>query len=315
MRRSTLRTRLVPTLASGLSYVDLEFLGRRHAIATVVVHASGGVALIDPGPTTSLSTLERRLREQGIRLEDVTHILLTHIHLDHAGVTGTLVRRHPSLRVLVHERGAPHLVDPAKLLQSAGRLYGDQMERLWGEVLAVPAANLVVLAGGEVVEAGGRRFDVAYTPGHASHHVSYFDASSGVAFAGDTAGVSIDGGYVLPPTPPPDINPELWAASVARIEQWSPSTLFMTHFGPAASVRPHLHSLLTHLDTISRLARESLEGPGTDEDRHARFLDALRLELRREMSEAQALVYEAASPLGLMWFGLARYWRKRGDGA
>jgi hypothetical protein len=133
-----------------------------------------------------------------------------------------------------------------------------------------------------------------------------------VAFAGDTAGVSIDGGYVLPPTPPPDIDPELWAASVARIGHWSPSTLFMTHFGPAASVRPHLHALLAHLDTISRLARESLDGPGTDEDRHARFLDALRLELRREMSEAQALVYEAASPLGLMWFGLARYWRKRG---
>jgi glyoxylase-like metal-dependent hydrolase (beta-lactamase superfamily II) len=301
------------TLAAGLSFIDLAFLGRRHAIATAVVQGAGGVALVDPGPASCLETLERSLGQQGIGLGDVTQILLTHIHLDHAGATGTLVRRHPGMKVLVHDRGAPHLVDPAKLLQSATRLYGDRMDRLWGEVLPVPAANVVSLSGGETIDAGGRRFQVAYTPGHASHHVSYFDASSGVVFAGDTAGVSIDGGYVLPPTPPPDIDPELWAASVARIERWSPQTLFMTHFGPAASVRPHLQSLLAHLDTISRLVRDTLDGDGTDEDRQARFLNALRLELRREMTEAQALVYEAASPLGLMWSGLARYWRKRTD--
>ncbi len=301
----------VVTLAAGLSFVDLEFLGRRRAIATVVVQGAGGVALVDPGPSTCLARLESSLQQRGIGLHDVTHILLTHIHLDHAGVTGTLVRRFPGLTVLVHERGAVHLVDPTKLLKSATRLYGDRMDRLWGDVLPVPAGNVVTLAGGETVEAGGRRFDVAYTPGHASHHVSYFDPSSGVVFAGDTAGVSIDGGYVLPPTPPPDIDPALWASSVARIERWSPHTLFMTHFGPAESVRPHLQSLLSNLETISRLVRTSLQEPGTDETRQARFLDALRLELRREMTEAQALVYEAASPLGLMWLGLARHWRKQ----
>lgn len=299
------------TLSSGLSYIDLDFLGRKHAIATGVVQSAAGVALIDPGPATCLGVLDSALRAQGIGWGDVTTILITHIHLDHAGVTGTLVARHPHLRVHVHQRGAPHLVDPAKLMQSAGRLYGNQMERLWGEVLPVPSGNLVVLSGGETIEAGGRRFEVAYTPGHASHHVSYFDPSSGVAFVGDTAAVSIDGGYVLPPTPPPDIDVELWTSSAARIEQWSPSTLFMTHFGPAASVRPHLQALVRNLETLSRLVRATLLEEGTDDERQARFLDQLRLELRREMTEVQALAYEAASPLQLMWAGLARYWRKR----
>jgi glyoxylase-like metal-dependent hydrolase (beta-lactamase superfamily II) len=303
----------VLNLTSGLAYIDLEFLGRRHAIATAVVHGAGEVALIDPGPSTSLDVLERRLRESGIGLQDVTHLLLTHIHLDHAGAAGTLVRRYPRLRVLVHERGAPHLVDPSKLMSSATRLYGDRMDRLWGEVLPVPQDNVVTLAGGETIEAGGRRFEIAYTPGHASHHVSFFDAASGIAFVGDTAGVLIDGGYVLPPTPPPDIDLELWSASVARIEQWAPATIFMTHFGPVAAVRPHMQALLSNLQTLASLALTTLREPGDDDQRRARFLDGLRLELRKQMTESQSLTYEAASPLNLMWLGLARYWRKRGE--
>jgi glyoxylase-like metal-dependent hydrolase (beta-lactamase superfamily II) len=314
MLRSTPTARAVLNLASGLAYIDLEFLGRRHAIATGVVHGAGEVALIDPGPTTCLDVLDRRLREAGIGLQDVTHVLLTHIHLDHAGVTGTLVRRYPRLRVLVHERGAPHMADPTKLLSSATRLYGDRMDLLWGDVLAVPQDNLVVLSGGETIDAGGHRFDIAYTPGHASHHVSYFDPASGVAFVGDTAGVLIDGGYILPPTPPPDIDVELWTASVARIEQWAPATIFMTHFGPVASVRPHMQALLANLRTLAGLALDTLRQPGDDEERRATFLDALRLELRKQMTEAQSLAYEAASPLNLMWLGLARYWRKRTEG-
>jgi glyoxylase-like metal-dependent hydrolase (beta-lactamase superfamily II) len=301
----------MPTLTSGLSYIDLEFLGRHHAIATGVVQSAGSVALIDPGPTTCLPVLERELERSGIRLADVTDIVLTHIHLDHAGVTGTLVNRFPALRVHVHERGAPHLVDPAKLLDSATRLYGDQMQRLWGEVRPVAAATVRPLSGGERLLIGGREFAVAYTPGHASHHVSYFDSASGVAFVGDTAGVSVDGGYVLPPTPPPDIDLELWTSSVATIDRWSAATLFLTHFGPVTDVRPHLRALLENLTTVSGLVRDSLAWEGTDADRRARFVDDLRRELRRQMSEAQAMVYEAATPLDLMWLGLARYWRKR----
>jgi glyoxylase-like metal-dependent hydrolase (beta-lactamase superfamily II) len=305
----------VPILASGLSWIDLQFRGTRHAIATGVVQGADGIALIDPGPSTCLAVLEHELQRMGIQFHDVTHILLTHIHLDHAGATGTLVRRYPHLQVLVHERGAPHMADPANLLQSASRLFGDRMDRLWGEVIAVPSKTLTVLSGGETIRAGSRDFNVVYTPGHASHHVSYFDPSSGVAFVGDTAGVCVDGGYVLPPTPPPDIDLELWAQSVARIEAWSPSTLFLTHFGPVVTVRPHLQALLENLSTVSELVQSSLAEPGTDEERRVRFVNELRRELRRKMMEEQALAYERASPLDLLWLGLARYWRKRGVGS
>jgi glyoxylase-like metal-dependent hydrolase (beta-lactamase superfamily II) len=302
----------VPTLAAGLTYIDLQFLGRAHAIATGVIHSPGSVALVDPGPTTCLPVLEAELARQGLRLSDVTQILLTHIHLDHGGATGTILERHPGIRVLVHERGAPHLVDPSKLLDSATRLYGTDMERLWGAVRPVPRESLIRLAGGERVAAGGREFQVAYTPGHASHHVSYFDDSSGVAFVGDTAGVTVDGGYVLPPTPPPDIDLELWKTSIEGIARWGPSTLFLTHFGPVTRVGPHLDELVSNLATVAALVKLSLAEDGTDEDRRARFVDRLRLELQRKMPEAQALTYEAATPLDLMWLGLARYWRKRG---
>lgn len=299
------------TLTHGLSWIDLQFLGRPHAIATAVVHHAGGVALVDPGPSSCLPALTAGLAERGIRMADVTALLLTHIHLDHAGASGSLVQAHPHMRVYVHARGAPHMADPSKLLSSATRLYGDQMDRLWGRFDPVPAANLVVLEGGERVEAAGRVFDVAYTPGHASHHVSYFDASSGAAFVGDTAGVCVDDGWVLPPTPPPDIDLETWRTSLDRIEAWSPDTLFLTHFGPARSVRPHLHSLIEHLDLTAGWVRDSLSEEGTDEERSARFAERLRREMRVHMTDAQLSSYMGAAPFEQLWLGLARYWRKK----
>ena len=292
--------------------MDLNFLGRPHAIATAVIQGGGTLALVDPGPSTCLDALDLGLQRQGFRVRDVTHLLLTHIHLDHAGATGSLVRQHPHIRVLVHERGAPHVIDPEKLLASAARLYGDQMDRLWGEVAAVPARNLTVLRGGERVEAGGRTFEVAYTPGHASHHVSYFDSASGVAFVGDTAGICVDGGYVLPPTPPPDVDLELWRTSVARIDAWAPQTIFITHFGPIHDVRPHLQTLLANLDITSAIVRRLLSEPGTDEEKGRRFAEQLFREMRRQMTDAQLAAYHLAAPLDILWLGLARYWRKKG---
>jgi glyoxylase-like metal-dependent hydrolase (beta-lactamase superfamily II) len=299
-------------LAAGLSYVDLNFLGRPHAIATGIIRGPGAIALVDPGPTTCLVALEEGLQAQGIDLRDLTHLLLTHIHLDHAGATGTIVRRHPHIQVLVHERGATHMVDPQKLLDSATRLYGADMDRLWGDFLAVPASNVRRLQGGERVEVAGRMFEVAYTPGHASHHVSYYDASSGVAFVGDTAGICIDGGYIVPPTPPPDIDIEAWRTSASRIETWQPKTLFLTHFGPSPlPAATHMETLLEHLDTASRLARETLSLPGTDDDRRRRYAEQITRELRREMTEAQMASYALAAPFEMLWDGLARYWRKK----
>ena len=302
-------------LARGMSWIDLKFLDRPHAIATGVIRAEGSVALVDPGPSTCLETLELGLQSYGIGLGDVTHLLLTHIHLDHAGATGTILRRHPAIKVFVHERGAPHVVDPAKLIASASRLYGDQMERLWGTIEPVPESNLLVLSGGEQVEAGGRTLEVAYTPGHASHHLSYFDRPSGVAFVGDTAGVCVDGGYVLPPTPPPDIDIELWHGSVARIEAWAPRTIFLTHFGPIEDPVPHLRTLLENLETMSRIVQKRLAEPEPDDEKGRRFAEDVTRELRRQMSEAQVAAYLAAAPPELLWLGLARYWKKKGTGS
>ena len=302
------------TLANGLSYLDLHFQGLPRVIATAVLHGSGGVALVDPGPSTTLPTLRATLGEAGLAMSDVTALLLTHIHLDHAGATGTLLRENPRLRVYVHEKGAPHLIDPGKLLASATRLYGDAMGRLWGEVAPVPADAIVRLRGEERVSAGGRDLDVAYTPGHASHHVSYFIRDAGVALVGDTAGIClVPDGYVLPPTPPPDIDLEAWAESLARIARWGPDTLFVTHFGPSAPVAPHLSALADHLEHTARLAKESLAQDTSDAAREEWFIDQIRAELRRRMSEADAHAYEVAGRFDLNWRGLARYWRKKGS--
>jgi glyoxylase-like metal-dependent hydrolase (beta-lactamase superfamily II) len=297
-----------------LSYFDLHFRDVSRVIATAVLHGPGGVALIDPGPSTTLGVLRAELERAGISLSDVRALLLTHIHLDHAGATGTLVHEIPGLRVYVHERGVPHLVNPEKLIASAERLYGDDMDRLWGEVRPVPQDALIALQEGERISAGGRELEVAYTPGHASHHVSYFNAETGIAFVGDTAGIRLNpGGYVLPPTPPPDIDLEQWRDSLDRIGRWRPETLFITHFGPQAPFATHLSELVEHLEWTAAIVRSSLAMAGTDADREAWFTDEIRRELRRRTSEADARAYEVAGRFDLSWRGLARYWRKKSE--
>jgi glyoxylase-like metal-dependent hydrolase (beta-lactamase superfamily II) len=299
-------------LAPGISYIDLQFQGTPRVIATAVLSGPGGVALVDPGPSTTLETLEAGLARAGMSIADVTALLITHIHLDHAGAAGTLLHENPKLRVFVHAKGARHLIDPGKLLASATRLYGDDMDRLWGEVRPVPEQALVVLHGGERLEAGGRTLDVACTPGHASHHVSFFARDAGIAFVGDTAGVKVlPDGETLPPTPPPDIDLEAWHDSLARIEQWSPGTLFLTHFGPVDHPATHLAELRDRLHVIGRRVRASLALEGTDQEREARFIDDCRRELRQRLSDQEALVYEMAGRFDLNWRGLARYWRTR----
>jgi glyoxylase-like metal-dependent hydrolase (beta-lactamase superfamily II) len=299
------------TLASGLSYVDLDFLGVPRVIATAVLHGAGGVALVDPGPSSTLPNLRAALARGGIGIGDVTALLLTHIHLDHAGATGTLVHENPRLRVYVHERGAPHMANPQKLLASAARLYGADMDRLWGEFRPVPAASITALAGGERIDAGGRSIEVAYTPGHASHHVSYFSADAGVAFVGDTAGIRRAGAHVLAPTPPPDIDVDAWRGSVARIRQWAPSTLLLTHFGAWDEPNAHLSALLENLQASSALVHDSLAREGSDDDRERWFADQVRRTLRTRMSDEDARGYEVAGRFDLSWRGLARYWRTR----
>lgn len=304
---------MTPVLAAGLDYIDLHFRGRPQIIATAILHGPLGVALVDPGPGTTLDTLTSALENKGIRFGDVRQLLLTHIHLDHAGATGSIVEKHPHIEVLVHARGARHMVDPSKLLASAGRLYGQDMDRLWGEIKPVDASRIRALDGGETITAAGREVKVEYTPGHASHHVSYFDTASRVAFVGDTAGIRRgSGAYVMPPTPPPDIDIEAWRESEKKILAWDPDTLFLTHFGPHQGARQHLQGMFEHIAEWSRIVRRLLADASlNDEERQSRFTDDVSRDLVRRVGETEASDYTKAGGLNYSYQGLARYWSKR----
>jgi glyoxylase-like metal-dependent hydrolase (beta-lactamase superfamily II) len=300
------------TLASGFGYVDLNFQDVPRVIATAVLHGPAGVALVDPGPTSTLPALHAELAAAGIAMKDVRALLLTHIHLDHAGSVGTLVKAHPWLRVYVHEKGAPHMAAPDKLIASASRLYGADMDRLWGDFLPVPSGAMEVLRGGERLTAGGQDLDVLYTPGHASHHVSYLVRDAGVAMVGDTAGVRLrEHGFIMPPTPPPDIDLDAWRDSLRRIGAWGAETLFITHFGAHAPAAAHLSELADHLDWTAALVQASLARDGDDAGREQWFVEEIRAALRRRAGSGDAHAYEVAGRFDLSWRGLARYWRKR----
>ena len=272
--------------------IDVMHLGRDRVIAA---HEVDGV-VIDPGPESSLDALLAGLEGEPRAL------LLTHIHLDHAGATGALVRRHPRLRVYVHPAGAAHLVDPSRLLASAERLYGADMQRLWGEVVPVPAGNVVTIDDGDRV--GG--FDVIHTPGHASHHVCYL-STEGDAFVGDMAGVRVPPyRFTVPPTPPPEIDVEAWERSLERIAAAGPARLRLTHFGMVEDVDAQLARVRDGLRALAELARRG--------DRDA-FMATLEARLEADLDPAAAARIRQAVPPEQSWAGLERYWRKRSEAA
>ena len=272
--------------------IDLMHLGTPRVLCA---HERDGL-IVDPGPESCLDTLLAALDGKEPRA-----LLLTHIHLDHAGAAGALVRRFPHLPVYVHERGAPHVLDPSRLVASAARLHGaENMDRLWGEIVPVPEPNIRVLAGGETVEG----HEVAYTPGHASHHVAYL-SPDGEAFTGDVAGVRIaPEGYVAPPCPPPDVDLEAWSRSLDLLEAWSPRAVCLMHFGAFDDVARHLGLLREQLETWAERAR-----PG---DREA-FVAAGRAEYEAEATPGAVRALGQASPVEQCWLGLERYWRKRAE--
>ena len=258
--------------------------------------------LVDPGPESSIETVIEAIGGERPRA-----LLLTHIHLDHAAATGALVRRWPDLEVYVHERGAPHLIDPSKLLASAERLYGDKLEYLWGEIVPVPEANVRALGGGEEVLGMG----VAYTPGHASHHVCYLHEESGTAFVGDVAACRIPpSSLIVPPTPPPDIDVETWEQSLDAVAEWLPSRLALTHFGAIEDDVPgHIEKVKAKLRKEAELARE------LDQDTYNADLERrIREELAAEGIEGETVEeLLQAVPTAYQWGGLDRYWRKKAE--
>jgi len=270
--------------------IDLMHLGRDRVICA---HDVDGV-IVDPGPASCLDTLLEALGGAEPRA-----LLLTHIHLDHAGASGSLAERFPGLAVYVHEEGARHMADPSKLLASASMLYGDDMERLWGEVLPVPEHRIRVLGGGEEVEG----FQVAYTPGHAWHHVSYLHGDTGDCYVGDVAGVRIPpSDFTIAPTPPPDIDVEAWEGSLGTIADWNPAALRLTHFGRVADVGAQLERTRESLRRNAERARA-----GTFHEYEA--------ELRAAVDGDAAERFVQAAPPEQLRQGLERYWHKRAQRA
>src|SRR5262245_49348365 len=209
---------------SAFTVIDTNWMRRPKSIGAVLVQSDGANAVIDPGPASTLETLRAELSRLGVQVADLHAILLTHIHLDHAGAVGALVKENAGISVFVHEFGAIHMADPSKLLASAGRLYGGEMDRLYGPMLPVPEENLQPLEGGEEIEVGKRDLKVLYTPGHASHHVTFWDSEERTAFVGDVGGICVEGDkLVVPPTPPPDIDIEVWNQSLDAIEELEPA--------------------------------------------------------------------------------------------
>ncbi len=289
--------------------IDLGFAGQDGVIAAYLLAGDDDLALVDTGPSSTLPTLRAGIRAAGFDLSAITHVLVSHIHLDHSGAVGVLAREAPHLTAWVHPLGAPHLIDPARLVASAGRLYGDRMDELWGEIAPLAAERTRVLADGEPVAIAGRAVTAIFSPGHASHHVAYWDADSGTLFTGDVGGVRIQGTtYVCPPTPPPDLDPDAWRTSVERLRALDVRRLCPTHFGAFDDVAAHWDQLLPNLETFEDLARKA----GPDEAAltsliHASYSGALR-------DDAEALTrLEWASPSYVAAPGLIRLLRKRGE--
>ncbi|HEX6702664.1 MAG TPA: MBL fold metallo-hydrolase [Gaiellaceae bacterium] len=279
--------------------LDLRFQGAERVIGAYLLDTDEGPALFDCGPSTCVPRLKEALAERGLELRDLRHLLLSHIHLDHAGAAGVLVREHSELRVHVSEVGATHLVAPSRLEQSARRLYGESFDTLWGVLAPVPEENVEV-TGPRVVG-----LECFPSPGHASHHVCYLDAD-GTLYAGDAAGVRIQpGSFVMPPTPPPDVDLEAWEQTIKEIERRAPERLALIHFGVATDVERHLAELRRRLALWATLVRE-----GADE---AIFVAAVEKELGDADSE-RLPTYERAMPFWQSYRGLERYWRKHRAG-
>ena len=325
--------------------LDVNWCGRPKSIAAALLQSENHAALIDPGPESTLTTLRDQLRPHGLAVSDLNAILITHIHLDHAGATGKLVRENPNLKIYVHSNGARHMADPSKLIASATRLWGDQLPILFGETLPVPQENLQILEGGETLTLGQRKLDVAYTPGHASHHVSYFDSDEGVAFIGDTAGIRIDNSpYIYPATPPPDVDLALWDKSFQTILERRPSKLFLTHFALSNDPAAHISEFHDRLHRWLNTAEKSLaaatkfvaktsppvvskaEPAATDPSAKeteakietaamAVFIKECSTEMESKVGPAEAEHYAFTAGLDLSFRGLSRALRKREESA
>ena len=303
-------------LEPDLWLLDLDFQGSAGVVAAYLLTGPDGHTLLETGPGSTLGALERGVAATGAHLDDISQLVVTHIHLDHAGAAGSLLRRLPHATLFVHPVGAPHMIDPSKLIASATRIYGDRMDMLWGAFEPCPADRVVTLADGAELACGRRTLVALHTPGHASHHIAFHDAERATVFTGDVGGVRLDAtSYVRPPTPPPDIDVEAWHASVTRMRDVRPRALDLTHFGRFDDPSRHLDELLRRLDAWTAWVVER-QREGADAEMLVRELKhAGDAELLRESGKPQLVdAYELATPSGMTVHGLLRYLKRHRPG-
>ncbi len=300
-------------IADGIHVIDLEFLGRAGSVAAYLVEGPGGLALIETGPSTVREKLEAGIRDAGYGMEDVSHVIVTHIHLDHAGGVGGLARAYPHVKVYVHPVGAPHLVDNAKLVNSATRIYGDDMARLWGDIEDVPEDQVVVVEDRVAINVGGRKLVPCFTPGHASHHLALLDEQTGFLITGDIAGVRMQGtGVPVPPMPPPDIDLHAWRSSIDLMLGIVPERLLLSHFGAFTDVETHLATLRENIDRIMETGRSVLIPDGSDDELTVELEAWVRGMLGDDADRVWPAL-NAANPLFMSSLGIHRVLRKAGE--
>ncbi len=303
----------VTPLKSNTWQISLPFLGEEEIIGSYLLSGGNELAIIDPGPGSMIEPLLDAIRQAGFDPQDVTHLLATHVHLDHAGSVGSLVKHMPRAKVYAHSKGVPHLLDTTKVVASATRIYGDRMQQLWGEIESTPADRLQTMEGGDMLNVAGRRLEVHYTPGHAVHHVVFFDAHSGDLFAGDTAGVRLQGvDYVRPPTPPPDIDIEAWSESMDTIKKLRPDVLYLGHFGATRNATQHLERLREQLLSWGNYVLEAMRNGKEEQEILTLLIAQTEPELQHVTNDPNAVKrYEIATNYAMTVQGYMRYWRKK----
>ena len=288
--------------------LDLNFQGQPHAIASYLIRLGDANVLIESGPGSTLPALEAGLAKQGLSPRDVTHVLLTHIHLDHAGAAGSLARE--GAQIYVHRVGAPHLLNPEKLIASATRIYGDRMDTLWGEFLPVPQSQLIVPKDTEAIIIGNAEFIPLDTPGHAEHHFAYLFED--ICFSGDVGGVRIPGyQYLRVPMPPPELHIERWHESIALLRRQKMKRIAPTHFGMFDDVAWHLDEVDRGLHSASRWLEETMPSDPDMETLRQSYTDwIVNTGKSNGLDDEVVRAYELANPLGMSADGLLRYWKK-----
>lgn len=291
--------------------LDLDFLEESSAIASFLIEYDDGLILIETGPETTYENLSEAVRKKGFDLKEIKDVLLTHIHFDHAGAAWKFAEA--GANIYVHPVGLPHLQNPEKLWNSAKMIYQDDMERLWGEMKPIDTNLLIPADDGDVLEIGGMEIKVHYTPGHAVHHNAY--QLGNLVFTGDVAGVKIGNGPVVPPCPPPDINVELWLASIEKLKNLNPEKLYLTHFGMIENPLQHLRELELILDDWASWMKQQYDAANLPERITPVFMEYTQNQLRDAgVSEENIQRYEYANPSWMSVAGLLRYWKLKEQG-